>query len=98
MTSIFYCTIQAPGIFPAIIKELAGAIGTSSVPVMTKVGLDIFESSSQMPFQFVALQLSTTLNCCTTVLTGTPGNKSSAFGMVSRELGCSLIHVGPNAI
>jgi hypothetical protein len=42
-----------------------------------------------MPIQFVALQLSTTLNCYATVLTGIPGNKSSAFGM-----GCSLIHFG----
>jgi hypothetical protein len=41
MTSIFYRTSQAPGIL-AIIKELAVGTITSSLPVMTKVGLDIF--------------------------------------------------------
>ena len=48
----------------AIIKELASAIVKSSVPVMINVGLDIFESSSQMTFQLVALQFSRALDCC----------------------------------
>jgi hypothetical protein len=38
------CTSQEPGIFCTIIRELAAGTATSSVPVMTKVGTDIFES------------------------------------------------------
>jgi hypothetical protein len=51
---------------------------------MTKVGLDIFETLSQMPLQFVAIQLCTDLNCCSAVLWGIPSNKSlncGNFGM-----------------
>ena len=88
------CTSQAPGIFSAIIKELAGAIVKSSVPVKMKEGLDIFESSSQMPFQLVALQLSVALDCCTTVLRDILVNKSFASGMFSRDSECNLIHAG----
>jgi hypothetical protein len=40
----FICTSQAPGIFCTRINELAAGTATSSVPVMIKVGLDIFES------------------------------------------------------
>jgi hypothetical protein len=36
------CTSQEPGIFAAIIKELAAGTATSSVPVMTNVGIVIF--------------------------------------------------------
>lgn len=62
-------SVQAiPGTFAAITKELADGTTTSSVPVMTKVGLDIFERLSQMPLPFVAIQLCTDLNCCSAVL------------------------------
>ena len=76
----FICTSQAPGIFPAITKELADAIVTSSVPVMIKVGLDIFESSSQMPLQLGAVQFCAMSFCCLMVLGGIPANKSLASG------------------
>jgi len=74
--------------------KLPGAIVKSSVPVKIKEGLDIFESSSQMPFQLVALQLSVALDCCTTVLREILANKSFASGMFSRDSECSLIHAG----
>jgi hypothetical protein len=38
------CTSHVPGIFCAIIKELAAGAEISPVPVMTNVGTDIFES------------------------------------------------------
>ena len=56
----FICTSPIPGTFAAITKELADGTTTSSVPVMTKVGLDIFERSSQchsssLPSSFVQI-------------------------------------------
>jgi hypothetical protein len=63
------------------IKELAAGTATSSVPVIIKTGLDIFESSVQAPLQFLANQFSTTLNCCTKVLELTI---SEELGIVSR--------------
>jgi hypothetical protein len=74
---IFICTSHAPGIFPAIIKELADGILLSSVPVMIKVELDIFVSSSQMSLQLIASQFCEMLFfCCCMILGGIPANKS----------------------
>jgi hypothetical protein len=58
----FICTSQAPGIFAAIIKELAGWIAPSSVPVMINVGLDIFESLSHATYSFYSLVIFLTLS------------------------------------
>jgi hypothetical protein len=48
MSSIFYLYKPSSRIFPAIIKESADDTETSSVPVITTVGIDIFVRSSQM--------------------------------------------------
>jgi hypothetical protein len=76
------CTSQEPGIFCTIIRELAAGTATSSVPVKTKVGTDIFEIWPQTPLQFVANQLSTILNCFFNV----PGEIVS--------LGCGIVKLG----
>src|SRR5437660_11603891 len=83
MASIFYLHKHAPGIFAAIIKELADGTTTSSVPVMIKVGLDILERSSQVPLQLVANQICADLNCCIAVLEN-PKSLSFGIGMFSR--------------
>jgi hypothetical protein len=57
------CTSQDAGIFPAITNEFCTGTFLSSVPVMIKTGLDIFDSSLQIPLQFVASQFSTALSC-----------------------------------
>jgi hypothetical protein len=45
----FICTSQAAGISCTSINELAAGTETSSVPVITNVGSDIFDSWLQTP-------------------------------------------------
>jgi hypothetical protein len=81
MTSIFYLYKPRTRVFSAITKKLAVGTLLSSVPVIIKVELDIFVSSSQTPLQLVDIQACEMSFCCLIVLRGIPANKSLASGM-----------------